>query len=95
MVSVGRLVILFCLFDEQACFFILLKFTIADFEEWEQKHGRIPEGGVVFVRSGWDKNYPTRELYLGSKSNNWMTDFHFPGFDKDAATWLGEQRYSY
>ena len=26
---------------------------VADIEAWEQKHGRIPEGSVVFVRSDW------------------------------------------
>jgi kynurenine formamidase len=30
---------------------------IADIEEWEKKHGRIPEGSVVFVRSDWYKKW--------------------------------------
>lgn len=28
---------------------------VSDIEEWEKKHGRIPEGSVVFVRSDWYK----------------------------------------
>jgi kynurenine formamidase len=30
---------------------------IADIETWERKHGRIPEGSVVFVRSDWYKRW--------------------------------------
>ena len=36
--------------------------TVADVLAWEARHGRIPEGGVVFVRSDWSKlwNDPAR-----------------------------------
>lgn len=36
--------------------------TVADVLAWETRHGRIPEGSVVFVRSDWSKlwNDPTR-----------------------------------
>lgn len=30
---------------------------VADIEDWEKKHGRIPEGSVVFVRSDWYKRW--------------------------------------
>lgn len=30
---------------------------VADIEAWEAKHGRIPEGSVVFVRSDWYKKW--------------------------------------
>jgi kynurenine formamidase len=30
---------------------------VADIEAWEKKHGRIPEGSVVFVRSDWYKRW--------------------------------------
>jgi kynurenine formamidase len=35
---------------------------VADIEAWEKKHGRIPEGSVVFVRSDWSKAWPTPSL---------------------------------
>ena len=35
---------------------------VADIEAWEKKHGRIPEGSVVFVRSDWSKAWPDPEL---------------------------------
>jgi kynurenine formamidase len=35
---------------------------VADIEDFERKYGRIPEGSVVFVRSGWSKDWPTADL---------------------------------
>ena len=35
---------------------------VADIEAWEKKHGRIPEGSVVFVRSDWSKAWPDPKL---------------------------------
>jgi kynurenine formamidase len=35
---------------------------VADIEAWEQKHGRIPEGSVVLVRSDWSKAWPDPRL---------------------------------
>ena len=36
---------------------------VADIEEWEKTHGRIPEGAVVFVRSDWYKKWADRERF--------------------------------
>src|SRR5262249_38308616 len=30
--------------------------SVADIAAWESAHGRIPEGAVVFIRSGWSKD---------------------------------------
>ena len=43
---------------------------VADIERWEAKHGRIPAGSVVMVRSDWSKEWPnpglaTREVFPG------------------------------
>lgn len=35
---------------------------VTDIEAWENKHGRIPEGSVVFVRSDWSKAWPDPKL---------------------------------
>ncbi|KAI9479101.1 hypothetical protein LPJ78_004767 [Coemansia sp. RSA 989] len=32
--------------------------SVQDVLEWEAKHGRIPAGAVVFVRSDWSKTWP-------------------------------------
>ena len=36
--------------------------SVDDILAWENAHGRIPEGSVVFVRSGWSKDWPNPEL---------------------------------
>ena len=35
---------------------------VDDIKAWEKKHGRIPEGSVVFVRSDWSKAWPDPKL---------------------------------
>lgn len=48
---------------------------VADIEAWEKKHGRIPEGSVVFVRSDRSKAWPDPKL---------ATLKEFPGVGLDA-----------
>lgn len=56
---------------------------VSDIEEFEAKHGQIPEGSVVFVRSGWSKEWPDPAL---SKKNP------FPGVGLDALKFLHNER---
>ena len=35
---------------------------VRDIDAWEQRHGRIPEGSVVFIRSDWSKQWPNPKL---------------------------------
>src|SRR5215212_10065932 len=35
---------------------------VSDIRRWEHRHGRIPEGSVVFVRSDWSKRWPDPAL---------------------------------
>ena len=57
---------------------------VADIEAWEKAHGTIPEGSVVFVRSGWSKDWPDPAL---------STRFPFPGVGLDALKFLHEERH--
>jgi kynurenine formamidase len=56
---------------------------VADIAAWEEIHGQIPEGSVVFVRSDWSKRWPDPAL---------ATDKVFPGVGLDALKFLHEQR---
>jgi kynurenine formamidase len=58
--------------------------TVADIQDWEKVHGRIPAGSVVFVRSDWSKEWPNPEL---------ATRKAFPGVKLDALQFLHEQRH--
>ena len=52
--------------------------TVADIEEWEERHGRIPDDSVLLVHTGWDKYWPDAEKYLGTKTKN-ASLYRFPG----------------
>ncbi|KAK7496650.1 hypothetical protein BaRGS_00012057 [Batillaria attramentaria] len=66
--------------------------TVDDLQEWESRYGRIPDGAVVIMRSGWSKRYPDPRLMFNSQTPNDATTFHYPGFHEDTARWLAEER---
>lgn len=57
--------------------------TVQDIQDWEKKHGTIPEGSVVFIRSDWSKEWPNPELAARTK---------FPGVKLEALKFLHLQR---
>jgi kynurenine formamidase len=57
--------------------------TVADIEAWERRHGKIPEGAVVFIRSDWSKAWPDPQLAARTR---------FPGVALSALQFLHLQR---
>jgi len=57
---------------------------VSDLERWETKHGKIPAGSVVMVRSDWSKEWPDPAL---------ATRKVFPGVSLAALKFLHEQRH--
>jgi kynurenine formamidase len=68
--------------------------SVADFQNWERKYGRIPNGTIVFLRTGFGKFYPDARKYLGTdeRGAEAVAKLHFPGLDPKAATWLVQNR---
>lgn len=68
--------------------------TAADFEAWEAAHGRIPDGSILLVRTGYGPYYPDRERYMGTAGRGQaaVADLHFPGLHPEAAQWLVDNR---
>ncbi len=68
--------------------------TVRDLKEWEAEHGRLPEGAVVLINSGWQQYWPDEEQVLGTaeRGQEATDDLHFPGLHPDAARWLAENR---
>jgi kynurenine formamidase len=68
--------------------------SIADFQDWEKRNGRIPTGAIVLVRTGFGKFYPDRKKYLGTDERGAaaVAKLHFPGLDPQAARWLTQSR---
>ncbi|HEX5468872.1 MAG TPA: cyclase family protein [Gaiellaceae bacterium] len=57
---------------------------VSDIRRWEARHGRIPKGSVVMVRSDWSKRWPDRAL---------ATLTEFPGVSLDALMFLHLRRH--
>lgn len=68
------------------------RLTVADIAAWEQRHGRIPDGAIVLMRTGWGKYWPDKRRYLGSATPQDARTLHFPGFSKEAAEFLVKER---
>ena len=63
-----------------------------DILDWETRHGLLPKGSIVLVRTGWETFWPNKEKYLGSAQPGETTDLHFPGFSEAAAQFLAVKR---
>jgi kynurenine formamidase len=53
-----------------------------DISAWEQKHGSVPVGAIVVLRTGWSARWPDVARYRNQDANGKM---HFPGFSVEAA----------
>ncbi|WP_447597924.1 cyclase family protein [Nitrospira sp. Nam80] len=68
------------------------RLRVEDVLAWEARHGRIPAGAIVVMRSGWATRWPDRARYLGSITPDNPATLHFPGFSADAAQFLISER---
>jgi kynurenine formamidase len=68
--------------------------NISDFEAWEQRNGKIPDGAIVLLRTGYGKSWPDRTSYLGTdeRGPEAVAKLHFPGLAPEAARWLTSKR---
>ena len=67
---------------------------VGDLEEWERTHGRIPDGSILLLRTGWGERWPDRLGYLGTERTGpeAVAELHFPGIHPEAARWITDQR---
>ncbi len=63
----------------------------ARIEDWEKRHGRIPEGAIVLLRTGWASRWPDARKYRNQDDKGKM---HFPGFSPEAAKLLIQRKVS-
>ena len=68
------------------------RLSLADIESWEKQYGRIPDGAIVLLHSGWGKFWPDKKRYLGSDTPGDIAHLHFPGFSREAAEFLVTKR---
>ena len=67
---------------------------VADFERWEKKYGKMPDGAIVLLRTGFGKFWPDKKRYMGTDKVGpaAVALLHFPGLHPDAAEWLVANR---
>jgi kynurenine formamidase len=65
-----------------------------DLQAWETTHGRIPDGSVLLLRTGYSSRWPDAATYLGTteRGAEAVAKLHFPGLHPDAARWLVAER---
>ena len=61
------------------------RLTAADVQAWEARHGRIPAGAIVMLRTGWASRWPDQTRYRNMDAKKVM---HFPGYSVAAAKLL-------
>ncbi|XP_060072502.1 isatin hydrolase-like [Ylistrum balloti] len=67
--------------------------TDQDLMAWEEKHGRIPNGAIILMNSGWGSRYPDfASVYNSSTFQEDFSSLHYPGFHLNAAQWLVNNR---
>ncbi len=65
--------------------------TVDDLQGWESRHGRIEDGALVLMLTGWGQRWPDRTSYLGSAADD-PHGLRFPGFSRAAAEFLVAKR---
>lgn len=68
------------------------RMTPADIAAWEKKNGRIPDGSILLVRTGWGARWPDKKRYMGTDRPGDVANLHFPGLSREAAEFLAKQR---
>lgn len=68
--------------------------SVEDLTGWEAEHGRIPDGAILLLRSGWGERYGDRTAYFGTALTGpeALPELHFPGLAPEAAQWLVDNR---
>jgi kynurenine formamidase len=60
---------------------------VEDVEAFEAEHGRLPEGGWLLYRTGWDARAHDEAEFLNAND----TGPHTPGFDVECARWIADE----
>jgi len=58
-------------------------------DEWEERHGQIPNGAIALLRTGWASRWPDVLRYRNQDAEGKM---HFPGFSVEAVERLIERK---
>lgn len=63
--------------------------TLDDVRAWEKRHGPVPEGAFVALRTDWSKRWPSEHAMENVDAKGVA---HYPGWSKPVLQYLYEQR---
>ena len=63
--------------------------TMEDVRNWEKKHGKVPEGAFVAMRTDWSKRWPDADAMQNKDAKGIA---HYPGWSMDVLKYLYEER---
>jgi len=69
------------------------RLTLEDLKAWEKRHGPIPSGSILLLRTGWGARWPNKKRYLGDDTPGDASKLHFPSYGKEAVETLVQQRH--
>jgi kynurenine formamidase len=69
------------------------RLSLEDLKAWEKKHGAIPSGSILLLRTGWGGRWPDKKRYLGDDTPGDASKLHFPSYGKEAVEYLVQQRH--
>lgn len=61
-------------------------------QAWEKRHGPVPRGSIVLLRTGWSARWPVARRYLGDNTPGEASRLHFPLYGAEAARHLVQTR---
>jgi len=64
------------------------RLSVPDVERWEERHGPVPAGSTVFLRTGWGRHWPDALSYLGDDTPGDASNLHFPSYGEEAVRLL-------
>ena len=64
--------------------------TLDDVKEWEKRHGAVPEGAFVALRTDWSKRWPDDKAIQNTDAKGVS---HYPGWSKPVLQYLYETRH--
>ncbi len=65
------------------------RLTLDDIKAWEGRNGRIPNGAMILLRTGWGKCWTNYDRY---KNQDEKGEMHFPSYSKESAEFLIGER---
>lgn len=68
--------------------------SVEDIKAWEAKQGKIPQGSILLINTGFAQYYSDQKKYMGTtkRGEEGVKELSFPGIHPTAAEFIASQR---